>query len=167
VVSPHKSRLVVSHSTCPPLSSSPPPHSFVLGTAVINTTQHCEGNGACTPLSVVGDTVGLQLRAVCCLGLIVAFPGTRKSCSSSASPVGGGRALAADDRQSSDTPVLFSSFSPCTSFGNVTSQTRSNANVQPRNRPGAGRGKGIGLTLRTGHRNDDPRSSIMGHLWKQ
>jgi hypothetical protein len=29
-------RLVVSHSTCPPLSSSPHVHSFVLGTAVIN-----------------------------------------------------------------------------------------------------------------------------------
>jgi hypothetical protein len=35
--SPHKSRLVVSHSTCPLLSSSPHAHSFVLGTAVINT----------------------------------------------------------------------------------------------------------------------------------
>jgi hypothetical protein len=35
--SPHKPRLVVSHSTCPPLSSSPHSHSFVLGTAVINT----------------------------------------------------------------------------------------------------------------------------------
>jgi hypothetical protein len=33
----HKSRLVVSHSTCPPLSSSPHAHSFVLGTTVINT----------------------------------------------------------------------------------------------------------------------------------
>jgi hypothetical protein len=33
----HKPRLVVSHSTCPPLSSSPHAHSFVLGTAVINT----------------------------------------------------------------------------------------------------------------------------------
>jgi hypothetical protein len=33
--SPHKSLLVVSHSTCPPLSSSPHAHSFVLGTAVI------------------------------------------------------------------------------------------------------------------------------------
>jgi hypothetical protein len=41
--SPHKPRLVVSHSTCPPLSSSTHAHSllhsFVLGTAVINTTQ--------------------------------------------------------------------------------------------------------------------------------
>jgi hypothetical protein len=35
--SPHKPRLVVSHSTCPPLSSSPHAHSFVFGTAVINT----------------------------------------------------------------------------------------------------------------------------------
>jgi hypothetical protein len=36
--SPHKPRLVVSHSTCPPLSSFPHAHSlhFVLGTAVIN-----------------------------------------------------------------------------------------------------------------------------------
>ena len=37
--SPHKPRLVVSHSTCPPLSSSPHTHSFVLGTAVINNNQ--------------------------------------------------------------------------------------------------------------------------------
>jgi hypothetical protein len=37
--SPHKPRLVLSHSTCPPLSSSPHAHSFVLGTAIINTTQ--------------------------------------------------------------------------------------------------------------------------------
>ena len=34
---PHKSRLVVSHRTCPPLSSSPHAHSFVIGPAVINT----------------------------------------------------------------------------------------------------------------------------------
>jgi hypothetical protein len=34
--SPHKPRLIVSHSTCPPLSSSPHAHSFVLDTAVIN-----------------------------------------------------------------------------------------------------------------------------------
>ena len=37
--SPHKPRLVVSHSTCPPLSSSPHAHSFVLGTAVINNNK--------------------------------------------------------------------------------------------------------------------------------
>jgi hypothetical protein len=38
--SPHKPRLVVSHSTCPPLSSSSPhAHSFVLGTAVINNNK--------------------------------------------------------------------------------------------------------------------------------
>jgi hypothetical protein len=34
---PHRPRLVVSHSTCPPLSSSPPANSFVIGPAVINT----------------------------------------------------------------------------------------------------------------------------------
>jgi len=34
--SPHKQRLVVSHSTRPPLSSSPHANSFVIGTAVIN-----------------------------------------------------------------------------------------------------------------------------------
>jgi hypothetical protein len=46
--SPHKPRLVVSHSTCPPLSSSPHANSFVLGTAVINTHENlvfvvCQG----------------------------------------------------------------------------------------------------------------------------
>jgi hypothetical protein len=35
--SPHKPRLVVSHSTCPLLSSSPHAHIFVFGTVVINT----------------------------------------------------------------------------------------------------------------------------------
>ena len=43
--SPHKPRLVVSHSTCPPLSSSPHAHSFVIGSAVINThTPHVGAN---------------------------------------------------------------------------------------------------------------------------
>jgi hypothetical protein len=36
--SPHKPRLVVSHTTCSPRSSSPHAHTFVLGTAVINRT---------------------------------------------------------------------------------------------------------------------------------
>jgi hypothetical protein len=42
--SPHRLRLIVSHITCPPLSSrSPPPeHSYRLGPAVINNTvTHC------------------------------------------------------------------------------------------------------------------------------
>jgi hypothetical protein len=43
--SPHKPRLVVSHSTCPPLSSSPHANSFVLGTAVINTHENLERTG--------------------------------------------------------------------------------------------------------------------------
>ena len=34
---PHTPRLVVSHITCPPISSSPPANSFVIGPAVINT----------------------------------------------------------------------------------------------------------------------------------
>ena len=40
--SPHKPRLV-SHCTCPPLSSSPHAHSFVLGTAVINNNNAADG----------------------------------------------------------------------------------------------------------------------------
>jgi len=39
--SPHKPRLVASHSTCPPLFSSPHAHSFVLGTAVTCTRWYC------------------------------------------------------------------------------------------------------------------------------
>jgi hypothetical protein len=35
--SPHRPRLVVSRSTCPPLSPSPHANSFIIGTAVINT----------------------------------------------------------------------------------------------------------------------------------
>jgi len=35
--SPHKPRLVVPHITCPPLSPSPPAHSFIIGPVVINT----------------------------------------------------------------------------------------------------------------------------------
>ncbi len=38
--SPHRRRLVVSRSTCPPLSPSPHGNSFIKGAAVINTT-HC------------------------------------------------------------------------------------------------------------------------------
>jgi hypothetical protein len=37
---PHRPRLVVSHSTCPPLSSSPHAHSFVIGPAVIKHTHN-------------------------------------------------------------------------------------------------------------------------------
>jgi hypothetical protein len=33
----HRPRLVVPHSTCPPISPSPPTNSFVIGTAIINT----------------------------------------------------------------------------------------------------------------------------------
>ncbi len=43
---PHRPRLVVSHSTCPPLSSSPHAHSFVIGPAVIKHT-HIYRYGCC------------------------------------------------------------------------------------------------------------------------
>ena len=39
--SPHRPRLVVSRSTCPPLSPSPHANSFIKGTAVINTHSYC------------------------------------------------------------------------------------------------------------------------------
>ena len=42
---PHRPRLVVSHSTCPPLSSSPPANSFVIGPAVIKHTHMVWGLG--------------------------------------------------------------------------------------------------------------------------
>ena len=42
---PHRPRLVVSHSTCPPLSSSPHANSFVIGPAVINHT-HTPGRSS-------------------------------------------------------------------------------------------------------------------------
>ena len=42
--SPHSLRLVVSRSTCPPLSPFPHSNSFVIGTAVITThTPNCHG----------------------------------------------------------------------------------------------------------------------------
>jgi hypothetical protein len=59
--SPHKPRLVVSHSTCPPLSSSPHAHNFVLGTAVITHTHIC-GEQQWQPLgdSLWGRVVGRE-----------------------------------------------------------------------------------------------------------
>jgi hypothetical protein len=50
--SPHRTRLVVSRITCPPIS--PPPHanSFVLGPAVINTHMRATtSHSTCPPLS--------------------------------------------------------------------------------------------------------------------
>jgi hypothetical protein len=43
--SPHRPRLVVSRSTCPPLSPSPHANSFIIGTTVINT-HTCQGRSA-------------------------------------------------------------------------------------------------------------------------
>jgi hypothetical protein len=42
--SPHKPRLVTSHSTCPPLSPSPHANSFVIGTAVLNNNYSSGGD---------------------------------------------------------------------------------------------------------------------------
>ena len=63
--SPHKPRLVVSHSTCPPVSSSPHAHSFVIVPAVINT--HTGQACACTNLCMYqyaqwrqGSSAGLR-----------------------------------------------------------------------------------------------------------
>jgi hypothetical protein len=53
--SPHKPRLVVSHSTCPLLSSSPHAHSFVFGTAVINTQKPYCANHHSTQQLVSGN----------------------------------------------------------------------------------------------------------------
>ena len=44
--SPHRPRLVVSRSTCPPLSPYPHADNFIIGTAVINTHTTIEGPGA-------------------------------------------------------------------------------------------------------------------------
>ncbi len=67
---PHKSRLVVSHSTCPPLSSSPHAHSFVIGPAVINThgrslLQHASTHQRlCSMVWALGMTVCRSTQAV-------------------------------------------------------------------------------------------------------
>ena len=42
--SPHKPRLVVSHSTCPPLSPSPHANGFVIGTAALNNNYSSGGD---------------------------------------------------------------------------------------------------------------------------
>jgi hypothetical protein len=60
--SPHKPRLVVSHSTCPPLSSSPHAHIFVLGTAVINNNfSHSDSARRVRQISA-GNSVRSSLR---------------------------------------------------------------------------------------------------------
>ena len=48
---PHRTCLV-SHSTCPPLSSSPPTNSFIIGPAVINTHY---------PYRITRDFCGIQV----------------------------------------------------------------------------------------------------------
>ena len=50
----HSPRLVVSHSTCPPLSSSPHAHSFVIGPAVI---KHTQGTGPLSRATKIGDVL--------------------------------------------------------------------------------------------------------------
>jgi len=46
---PHRPRLVVSHSTCPPLSSPPHANSFVIGPAVIKHTHPKHPTGCIRP----------------------------------------------------------------------------------------------------------------------
>jgi hypothetical protein len=59
--SPHRPRLVVSRSTCPPLSSSPLANSFIIGTAVTNT-------------HMLGDTLPAQGARAHKLGLVTTRP---------------------------------------------------------------------------------------------
>ena len=58
---PHRPRLVVSHSTCPPLSSPPHANSFVIGPAVIKHTHR-------TPHSAVPVCAALDLLATVSVG---------------------------------------------------------------------------------------------------
>jgi hypothetical protein len=53
--SPHRPRLVVSHSTCPPLSPSPHANSFLIGTAVINTHSKVTPQKGCACMCEGGD----------------------------------------------------------------------------------------------------------------
>jgi hypothetical protein len=71
--SPHKPRLVVSHSTCPPLSSSPHANSFVLGTAVLNT--HTPGTAPGTVRARPLTTEGARRR----VRTVLAKPGVECS----------------------------------------------------------------------------------------
>jgi hypothetical protein len=57
--SPHKPRLAVSHSTSYPLSSSPPAHSFVLGTVVTNNNLQLKSN-----LNLKVKVTGVTVTAV-------------------------------------------------------------------------------------------------------
>jgi hypothetical protein len=54
---PHRPRLVVSHSTCPPLSSSPNAHSFVIGPAVIKHTHTLNNKHAPASLSPASSSL--------------------------------------------------------------------------------------------------------------
>jgi hypothetical protein len=72
--SPHRPRLVVSRSTCPPIS--PPPHvnSFVLGPAVINTHRQDPGENGRRIENFIGENEHLSQiiggRPVYCQNLI-------------------------------------------------------------------------------------------------
>jgi hypothetical protein len=60
---PHRPRLVVSHSTCPPLSSPPHANSFVICPAVIKHTHtHFPGTvNFCVTVTVMGRLVHTDL----------------------------------------------------------------------------------------------------------
>jgi hypothetical protein len=60
--SPHRPRLVVSRSTCPPISPPPLVNSFVLGSAVINT----HGRGGNIGGHVLRETMSRGLCGLIC-----------------------------------------------------------------------------------------------------
>ena len=59
--SPLRPRLVVSRSTCPPLSPSPHANSFVIGTAVINTHTPAGGTAQTPTLRLKSTLTSLDL----------------------------------------------------------------------------------------------------------
>ena len=61
---PHRPWLVVSHSTCPPLSSSPHANSFVIGPAVIKHT-HQTSSAADNPLCKDGENKQRHVLSYC------------------------------------------------------------------------------------------------------
>ena len=82
--SPHRPRLVVSRSTCPPLTPSPHANSFIIGTAVINTHTlppspayaPCSHPQIGPPDSATSPIIVLYSRALCANLCVLALPPT-------------------------------------------------------------------------------------------